>query len=242
MHISKAFTLLEVLVVVAIIALLVAILIPSLAHTRFVVRIGICRNNLHQLGLAVATYSNIYKVIPHGPDVQPIPPSLEGNDGTLATNQIWTGPQQPANRTMAFGLLLHKEMTIPEVLYCPGDDSSDPEKELAKIKQQSPSPAFCSYLYRQLQEIDGPGRLNQLGKNSADRQARALAMDVNALFTFDQSLYRTNHKAKKVNLLYNDLSVQTLLNGENQFSLRDQDIRDLEGRRAEILRHADASY
>jgi prepilin-type N-terminal cleavage/methylation domain-containing protein len=242
MRTRKAFTLLELLVVVAIIALLAGILLPSLARVRYVVRLSVCSSNLHQLGLAVATYSNSCKTIPHGPDVQPLPPSLEANDGTLATNQVWTGPQEPTSQTMSLGLLLNREMKNPELLYCPGDDSTDPEEELAKIKENSPAPVFGSFLYRQLQETDGPGRLNQLGKNSEDRQVRALAMDMNALFTFDAAMYRTNHKGKKINILYNDLSVKTELNGKQQYSLRDQDIFDLEGRRAEILRTADTTY
>ena len=40
-------------------------------------------------------YAGDQRAIPHGPDVQPLAPFLEGNDGTLATSQIWTGPQQP---------------------------------------------------------------------------------------------------------------------------------------------------
>lgn len=52
-----AFTLIEVLVVVAIIALLVAILMPSLARAREQARRVVCMSNLHQMGLGLTNYS-----------------------------------------------------------------------------------------------------------------------------------------------------------------------------------------
>lgn len=55
------FTLIEVLVVVAIIALLVAILIPSLALAREHAKAAACASNGHQMGLAQQMYTNIYK-------------------------------------------------------------------------------------------------------------------------------------------------------------------------------------
>ncbi len=53
---KRGFTLIEVLVVVAIIALLMAILVPSLAGVRAEGRRTVCLSNLHQLGLATRMY------------------------------------------------------------------------------------------------------------------------------------------------------------------------------------------
>lgn len=52
------FTLIEVLVVVAIIALLIAILLPSLAAAREQSRRAICSTRLHNIGLANQIYAN----------------------------------------------------------------------------------------------------------------------------------------------------------------------------------------
>ncbi len=61
---SSAFTLIEVLVVVAIISLLVSVLLPSLTKARDRARAVVCLSNLHRLGHATVFYTNTYKVHP----------------------------------------------------------------------------------------------------------------------------------------------------------------------------------
>ena len=58
---ARAFTLIEVLVVVAIIALLVSILLPSLAAARRAGKEVVCKSNLHQIGVASGGYASMYK-------------------------------------------------------------------------------------------------------------------------------------------------------------------------------------
>lgn len=54
----RAFTLVELLVVIGIIALLIAILLPSLAKARKSAESAVCQSNLHQLALADYEYAN----------------------------------------------------------------------------------------------------------------------------------------------------------------------------------------
>lgn len=254
---QRAFTLIEVLVVVAIIALLIAILIPSLAAARFQSRVAVCQSNLHQLGLGIVAYASEQGTIPFGPNVELLfSPFLEPNDGTLATNQIWTGPQVVLPGTdshpqaMGLGLLLSKKSMWPEMMYCPGDDTNDPTEELAKVRERTDKAAYSSYLYRQLQETNHRGRLDNLGRNADDNRATALALDINSLLSMDPDALRTNHKAQRVNVLYSDASAHSYDNSKHEFSLRDEDLSgdpagmlsDLVRRRGEILREADRRY
>ena len=61
---KSAFTLTELLVVIAVIAMLLAILVPSLSVVRQSANKITCLNNLKQLGITVYAYTQQYKVYP----------------------------------------------------------------------------------------------------------------------------------------------------------------------------------
>lgn len=56
-HFKKGFTLIEMLIVTAIISVLAAVILPVIATAREHGRISSCSNNLHQISLAIAAYA-----------------------------------------------------------------------------------------------------------------------------------------------------------------------------------------
>lgn len=105
------FTLIEVLVVIAVIALLAAILMPVLARARESARKTTCQSNLRQIGNAFSLYLQDYdQLYPHL------------NDASLFMGRKWRWPLQSyltftGRRTGA----LTSEAFTPAVLVCPSD-------------------------------------------------------------------------------------------------------------------------
>jgi prepilin-type N-terminal cleavage/methylation domain-containing protein/prepilin-type processing-associated H-X9-DG protein len=60
------FTLIELLVVIAIIAILIALLLPAVQAAREAARQSQCRNNLKQIGVAIANYESAQGALPMG--------------------------------------------------------------------------------------------------------------------------------------------------------------------------------
>jgi type II secretory pathway pseudopilin PulG len=63
---SNRFRLIELVMVVAVVAILAALLIPAMFAAREAARRSTCENNLKQLGLGLLNYSDVYLAFPPG--------------------------------------------------------------------------------------------------------------------------------------------------------------------------------
>src|SRR5688500_18964389 len=66
----SGFTLVELLVVVAIIGVLVALLLPAVHPGRAAARGSTCQNILRQLGLGMHNFESVMKRLPHGSEAK----------------------------------------------------------------------------------------------------------------------------------------------------------------------------
>jgi prepilin-type N-terminal cleavage/methylation domain-containing protein len=113
-----AFTIIELLVVMAIIGILLALLLPAVQAARESARKIKCANNLKQIGLAIHNFEQTYKLLPAGASIPGI--------GTVYVSLL------PYLDQLSLGEMAQHANTRPEigkipmpVLRCPSDSHRD---------------------------------------------------------------------------------------------------------------------
>ncbi len=246
-----AFTLIELLVVVSIVALLLAVLLPSLRQAREQAKLAACASALRQVGTAIHAYaSDNGGYIPRGPD--PAHP-FDFASNILASNQLWIGdgaagpPPTHPRQYNGLGPLLSAAARDARVYFCPADDNFNLQEELPKIGTEAD--AYGSYFYRQLDHLPAnaaTGHLDRLGFNTiASRRVpvEALALDTNSRGPGD--LGHTNHRGRRVNILFRDGSVSGSNNRDDLFAIPASafvDFSTLPTSIDQILTNADYAY
>lgn len=127
---SKAFTLLEIIIVVGIIGLLIAILLPAIEKAREQAIQLKCANNLRTIGQALAIYANEN----HGnfPRTRYVPDApLTFGTNPSATDPFRAGGPADNDVTAAVFLLIRIERVPSEMFVCPYDDENHWEPDRA---------------------------------------------------------------------------------------------------------------
>jgi prepilin-type processing-associated H-X9-DG protein/prepilin-type N-terminal cleavage/methylation domain-containing protein len=250
-----AFTLLELLVVIGIVALLMGLLVPVLASARASARKITCLSNLHQIAVAVHSYADDnHGNIPFGPKA---PPFLHPANFYPSTGAVTSLISLSNGDPVGLGLLLRDYLSKqPEVLFCPDPDQKvSIETELAKA---GTAQAQCSYYYRhasvtRLYDIpnapDPPYNiaLANLGKNRNGWSVRALAIDTMFLPPPDLASWNvkphTHHQQRFANILFSDGHVASYSNADGRFTVdvrNPSQLRNTFSKILEVLERADA--
>jgi len=128
----RAFTLIEILVVISIIALLVAIIVPTVARSRENARSVVCRSNLREWGKAIQMYVSVpdhKNVLPFEERPDPRPETEEDVNG----DRVWDPTEDDERGWVCWFDVLDRYFGVSTadegVKVCPTVSRSDPDRE-----------------------------------------------------------------------------------------------------------------
>ncbi len=114
---SRAFTLIELMVVIATLAIIGVMLLPALAKAQSTAQPANCANNLKRIGIAFRLFA--------ADNGDRFPMSATTNAGGVS-DWLGTSPNQLAVNTFRVFVALSNELATPKTVTCPSDSSRVP--------------------------------------------------------------------------------------------------------------------
>lgn len=177
---SRAFTLVDVLVCIAIIAVLIGLLIPTLGRVNETARRVVCQSNVRQVGLGVVMYADEHKgQLPPSKFVQRGPVNRDGSSGfapqrTITVREAVPDVATPTGVWDGLGALFDQGyLPAPKVFYCPSHWGEHPFTRYSMEWSPTGGLIVCNYHYR----AEGPMRPVAPGSPSAPTTSALYLID-----------------------------------------------------------------
>lgn len=165
---GRAFTLIDVLVSIAVIAVLISILLPSLAAVNETARRVVCQSNIRQIGMGLIMYADDNKGMLPNSIFLPSPGSPAARGGPQDRPQemvtVRLSPDE-AQRTVepwdGLGYLFARGyISAPKVFYCPSHHGDAPYRRYSRQWSDDGGEVISNYHFR------GEGPLTQAGSGA----------------------------------------------------------------------------
>lgn len=168
----NAFTLVELLVVIGVIAVLIAILLPALLKARDAAQRIACASNMRQLWQATELYCTEFRNY-----MPALTPARKNASGVWLPQHSVLQSEYCTNLTQLMAWfngtpdVLPTGTKKPQIAFCPADDNPAHYREVYNPKMISYSTVFMPYAYTLGRRLPNPTQFNQAGNN----------LDLNAL-------------------------------------------------------------
>lgn len=152
----SGFTLIDVLVSIAVIAVLIGILLPSLASVNETARRVVCQSNIRQVGLGLIMYADDNKGMLPSTVFLPSPDSMAARGGPADRPQEMVTVRLSEADLPRVGsswdglgyLFSQGYVSAPKVFYCPSHHGDAPYSRYANQWSEEGGEVVCNYHFR----------------------------------------------------------------------------------------------